>query len=63
MLKNKTTKLVPLERIDSEQVINIPADLEFDIDDLVIYQIGKTLVIEPSRHAGRQDNSVTNGPD
>lgn len=47
------TKLVPLDRLDGDQVINIPKEMEFETDEVVIYRVGEKLIIEPRQLADR----------
>ena len=44
-------KLVPLLRIDGAQIVNIPEEFEFDTEDVIIYQRGDALVVEPRKDA------------
>lgn len=52
-------RMVPLLRIDGEQVINIPEELELDTDDVVIYRHGDALVIEPRRESRQTEPDAT----
>lgn len=51
--KATMTKLVPLDRLDGDQVINIPKEMEFETDEVVIYRVGEKLIIEPRQLADR----------
>lgn len=48
---------VPLLRIDGDQVVNIPEELELDTDNVVIYRRGDALVIEPRKERAPDDSA------
>ena len=55
-------KLVPLLRVDGAQIVNVPEEFEFDTEDVIIYQRGDALVVEPRKDAS-PDVSIKAGHD